>query len=823
MQVLKFHSEGHFDVCLQTTDISSSWERFRGRIDNTNNGFQARKYARYTSSELCDLYLYDPDNPQKDEQKVEDTSQTEWNDLWPVVFETNKYQITICIKHIDADSKPRVKHVRREVEELFFADEDQRTENFKLIGCVDFLNEPGVFKLEFEYVYLGVIQDVVITFDVVSPKLDVKHDYISIIRAVNEEYENVAFRYLSLTYQQFKEGYINNDVVWLNIFEGLIDHYIRHIENIINMPHVKLDISRDYVRADCIKCWSVAMEEKYMEIKKGKRLEEYYFSYNEPIFTVDSVENRFVKYTLMSIGKRLQNILVNIVNNDISNQRGDQIAETRKDTLTKYADRLKKLYHHPFFTQVGRWNGMIQESLVLQSRQGYVQVYKDWIKLRRGIDLYNGAANIGTLQIWEIYELWCFIKMKHLICEVLHLPTSNMSSDYEQFVTESKYSILNLFINSTIENVVEFKYPDIEHAELSDVVDDNREVVIRQLEAHKGDVVSLHYQHTFNRKKQDDFNIHTATTEQRPDIVLNIKKADSQKIVLTYLYDAKYRVYSDPKLDKNFEKCDIEEQDEIKSGGLFGADYPPSDAINQMHRYRDAIYYGSPPNENTNKEVIGGYVLFPGRGDDDSVNSRYFTKSIRTVNIGAFPLTPNNDVTKEGMLLKRHLQDILMEKDLAYSHVRKSIPQRGLSYIENVVSSPVLLVGYATNENIDCIVHELSYYIPIVTTDKKTGILNSFSINLNYNKVKYLLLHTKDPEHRFLFEIKGTPKTIRGIDIANMGFITNSMPTDLFLIYHLKSAEQVYIDGFDINKVKFGNGAYFFIPKYRTIANPDSY
>ena len=69
-------------------------------------------------------------------------------------------------------------------------------------------------------------------------------------------------------------------------------------------------------------------------------------------------------------------------------------------------------------------------------------------------------------------------------------------------------------------------------------------------------------------------------------------------------------------------------------------------------------------------------------------------------------------------VVKRHLQDILMEKDLAYSHVRKSVPQRGLSYIENVVSSPVLLVGYATNENIDCIVHELSYYIPIVTTDK---------------------------------------------------------------------------------------------------------
>lgn len=47
---------------------------------------------------------------------------------------------------------------------------------------------------------------------------------------------------------------------------------------------------------------------------------------------------------------------------------------------------------------------MKQESLVLQSRLGYQQIYKDWLKLKRGIDLYSGAANIGTLQIWEIYE-----------------------------------------------------------------------------------------------------------------------------------------------------------------------------------------------------------------------------------------------------------------------------------------------------------------------------------------------------------------------------------------------------------------------------------
>lgn len=39
-------------------------------------------------------------------------------------------------------------------------------------------------------------------------------------------------------------------------------------------------------------------------------------------------------------------------------------------------------------------------------------------------------------------------------------------------------------------------------------------------------------------------------------------------------------------------------------------DVPPDDAINQMHRYRDALYY-DPKQEGLpiKKEVLGGYIL----------------------------------------------------------------------------------------------------------------------------------------------------------------------------------------------------------------------
>ena len=327
---------------------------------------------------------------------------------------------------------------------------------------------------------------------------------------------------------------------------------------------------------------------------------------------------------------------------------------------------------------------MRQESLVLQSRNGYQQIYKDWLKLKRGIDFYDGAANIGTLQIWEIYELWCFIKMKRLVAEVIGI-NPNMP-DHEELITEPKGTLLNPFTNSSLEHIVEYRYPK---ATENDSIERRR-----LLDMHDGDIVTLHYQHTFNRTSgnhDDGMGINTATTEQRPDIVLNIRK-DSGETVLTYLYDAKYRVINDRRLDRDFEQQDIDEETSMPGG-----DYPPTDAINQMHRYRDAIYY-SKEEPYRSKEIIGGYILFPGRGNDEYIKQRYYSESIRSVNIGAFPLLPN-----KSELLKSHLQEILMTYTSSESHVSKARPQRTLAYVTEeekatMMTDDLVMVALTGNE-----------------------------------------------------------------------------------------------------------------------------
>ena len=719
--VLRFRHPD-YEVMVRTQDITYSWERFKGRINYSrreNPMIDAPEaYCRYTSKDECELCLYSPiTGKQTDEEAVTRLSAGKvWDRLWPVVFETCKYQVRLLFHGLDKDSVPEVRHVRKDIEESFFLDEalDGR-EDKSLTGELDFLNEPGVFKLDFSYQKNGVRRESYVTFDVVSPKLDTKTDYKSLLREVNKEYENVIYRYLSITLQQFSRGRINTDATWMAAFQGVVEDYVKNVKRVIQNPHSQIVNYRTSRKAEQIKCWTPAMEERYGEVEKEGRQETHYFGYHEVRSTHDTMENRFVKYTLQRIGRRLSAVIATV----LSSQQAELSARHRQ-MWTDYQHTLRKLQKHPFFKTVGRFEGMKQESLVLQSRQGYQQIYKDWLKLKRGIDLYNGAANIGTLQIWEIYELWCFIKMKKLVADAMGIDPQKPA--HEQLVTEPRGTLLNPFTNSSLEHIVAYRYPQAE--------EQDTEERKRQLAAHEGDVVTLHYQHTFNRTSGKDeygMGIHTATTEQRPDIVLNIRKA-SGEIVLTYLYDAKYRVINDKRLDK-----DLEEQDIAEMTDMPGGDYPPTDAINQMHRYRDAIYYSKEHEPYRAKEIIGGYILFPGRGSDAYIKNRFYSASVDSVNIGAFPLLPNSD-----SLLRAHLDDILMKYTATDKHVAKAKPQRTLAYVTEeekagmMVDDLVMVAVASSEEKRQWTFENLWYNVPL---DK---IADS-----PWNQAKYLLLYVK--------------------------------------------------------------------------------
>src|SRR5574344_1281800 len=271
-EVLRFiHPD--YEVIVRTQDISYSWERFKGRInyarrDNPNID-APEAYCRYTSKDECELCLYSPITRKKTDEEEETRLESGkvWDKLWPVIFETCKYQVRLLFHGVDKDSVPEIRHVRKDIEDSFLVDEELNgREEKSLTGELDFLNEPGVFKLDFSYQKNGVRKDSYVTFDVVSPKLDTKNDYKSLLREVYEEYENVIYRYLSITLQQFSRGRINTDATWMAAFQSVVDDYVKNVKRVIQNPHSQIVNFRTSRKAEQIKFWTPAMEERYGEV-----------------------------------------------------------------------------------------------------------------------------------------------------------------------------------------------------------------------------------------------------------------------------------------------------------------------------------------------------------------------------------------------------------------------------------------------------------------------------------------------------------------------------------------------------------------------------
>ena len=117
----------------------------------------------------------------------------------------------------------------------------------------------------------------------------------------------------------------------------------------------------------------------------------------------------------------------------------------------------------------------------------------------------------------------------------------------------------------------------------------------------------------------------------------------------------------------------------------------PEGAINQMHRYRDAIYYKDYDANALKKEVIGGYILFPGDGEPNDVAVSKFYKTIKEVNIGAFPLRPKDVENRK--LLEKFIDELIHTK--SYETIAHVIPQKG-AYVE--VGNRVL-IGLVKEDN----------------------------------------------------------------------------------------------------------------------------
>lgn len=505
-----------------------------------------------------------------------------------------------------------------------------------LAGFINYKNEIGRSEIQIIYKVDKETRAFRFGFEVLSTKLDYHEHWRTIVEDIEREYRMLSLDYMRRTFHGFSpdQNGEHPDIVWWSVFEGEQQKFIKACKSIIDRPRHRLHGEEVYLRADQLKQTPHNIENRLAEHRKEPA---YLYRVEQHILSNDTQENRFLKFALHQISKRYEDLRQRI-------EAVKTASGTMKSAMLATSETLKRLQHHPFFRTIGRFKGISQESMVLQKATGYSQVYRTWNLLRRAYSLNDGLYRLQTKDIATLYEIWCFIEVSHIVKAQLHLD----DEDVEHRNRMEMNGIFSWELGKGEHSRILFRKDGVELAEL-----------------------------VYNPKNADKENDNVGmkdlvvpTVPQKPDIVLQLTKNDLQQgMKMTYLFDAKYRIEGKDK----------------------GVDVPPEDAINQMHRYRDAIYYKDYDANALKKEVIGGYILFPGDGEPNDVAVSKFYKTIKEVNIGAFPLRPKDVENRK--LLENFIDELIHTK--SYETITHVIPQKG-AYVE--VGNRVL-IGLVKEDN----------------------------------------------------------------------------------------------------------------------------
>lgn len=505
-----------------------------------------------------------------------------------------------------------------------------------LAGFINYKNEIGRSEIQIIYKVDKETRTFRFGFEVLSTKLDYHEHWRTIVEDIEREYRMLSLDYMRRTFHGFSpdQNGEHPDIVWWSVFEGEQQKFIKACKSIIDRPRHRLHGEEVYLRADKLKLTPHNIENRLAEHRKEPA---YLYRVEQHILSNDTQENRFLKFALHQISKRYEDLRQRI-------EAVKTASDTMKAAIHATSESLKRLQHHPFFRTIGRFKGINQESMVLQKATGYSQVYRTWNLLRRAYSLNDGLYRLQTKDIATLYEIWCFIEVSHIVKDQLRL----QDEDVEHRNRLEMNGVFSWELGKGEHSRILFRKDGVELAEL-----------------------------VYNPKNADKENNNVGmkdlvvpTVPQKPDIVLQLTKNDLQQgMKMTYLFDAKYRIDGKDK----------------------GVDVPPEDAINQMHRYRDAIYYKDYDANALKKEVIGGYILFPGDGEPNDVAVSKFYKTIKEVNIGAFPLRPKDVENRK--LLEKFIDELIHTKSSeTIAHV---IPQKG-AYVE--VGNRVL-IGLVKEDN----------------------------------------------------------------------------------------------------------------------------
>lgn len=562
----------------------------------------------------------------------------------PFFFENTDYQFEWLFFKDVTDGE--ITHRNQSICEPFHFKKNYKGIPARLVGNLNTRNNVGQLRLPLRYKKNGKLVTQVFSFDVLPTKMLLHEDLPIMYEEIDAAFPLWRFSLTRQTEQSASKNVHRGsfELMWLANFEALRERFEHSLKVIAASPHKRLQAAIRYNRADQLKGrLSHRLAERIKQDNKSGLYDKRY-AVAKKTLTMDTPENRFVKHAVERSKSVLGKLGQELLNNNQDKTKAP-FSEHFLNTLAEWQAPLQAMLHHGFLKEVGEFKGLNSESLVLQQKTGYSAFYRIWQELKYYLDRFEDNTAISVKSVADIYEIWCFLRIKQILENELGFV---MQQKKQVELTQNRFYEYQL--KDGLAGAFEFVRNDGARAKLA------HEPVFRKTNT----------------------SIKSYTTTQKPDIYLSVTLPTSnyfsQKQEFNWVFDAKYRIKTD--YDIYDENVDINTQD-----------YVPNDALNQMHRYRDALIHLNKQKKGLiykSRPVIGAFALYPGFFDQTK-EKNYYEDSISEIGIGAFALLPG----KNGALwLTQYIREQIEQRastqvftELHYVQDAARIPVHGMRQV----------------------------------------------------------------------------------------------------------------------------------------------
>lgn len=533
-------------------------------------------------------------------------------------------------------------------------------------GSINFRSQIGRSRFS---VYVDGKADYEFEVEVFPSKLDYVADYDALLADIQDILAGLVLEYLRSTFQLGFAITVEapSRLEWLLLLRHLIDDLERAVRYIERHPHHTLTRERVSTRVERLRRPDATIAKMVSQGKgqgpKSKTASGLVLHSKLPErrsrITWDTPEHRWLASQLT----RIRRTLAELNGSERKNKTRNKPRQLRIiEEIADLENRIAALQSLPPIAHAKGFAPPGFTSLTLQAQPGYREAYRTCLMLLRGLRVDGGPVGLSVKELHRLYEYWCYLALLRIVAKISGDPVVVK----ELFSTEEKGLRVQLKRGTT--KTVTFSNGS------------------RTLEL------------TYNPRYDGDAFI----LPQKPDVVLTLK--DPHWPTMCFVFDAKYRINASTSYVKQF-----------------GSPGPPQEAIDALHRYRDAILektglQGS-RSENFKRMVVEGVALFPYVDTADQFQSSHFWSSLGRVGIGAIPFLP-----RETRYLEEWLRDVLSQA--GWSTTERTIPYLSLERLRawQDAEKQAVLVGVLrrnAKEHLDWIQLNRRYYTALNTNQSR--------------------------------------------------------------------------------------------------------